>query len=96
MSAMSANPCQDALGSSAELMGGLAGRADALFGAVECQKSNGSLHFHFSTFVQRLHQYASMKEICKMLEEKLVAADEFKEFLRQYLLWVLCRSKQIS
>ena len=61
-------------------MGGLAGRADALFGAVECQKSNGSLHFHFFPFVQRLHQYASMKEIGRMLEEKLVAADELKEF----------------
>ena len=62
-------------------MGGLAGRADALFGAVECQKSNGSLHYHFFTFVQRLHQYASMKEIGRVLEEKLVAADELKEFL---------------
>ena len=34
-------PCEDALGSVAELMGGLAGRADAMFGAVECQKSIG-------------------------------------------------------
>ena len=29
------NPCQDALGSVAELLGGCAGRADALVGAVE-------------------------------------------------------------
>ena len=29
------SPCQDAFGSSAELVGGFAGRADALFGAVE-------------------------------------------------------------
>jgi hypothetical protein len=49
-------PCQDAFGSSAELVGGFAGRADALFGAVEAQKTNGSLHFHFKLFVQRLHQ----------------------------------------
>ena len=40
------NPCQDALGSVVELLGGCVGRADALIGAVECQKSNGSLHFH--------------------------------------------------
>ena len=74
-------PCQDAFGSSAELLGGLAGRADALFGAVECQKSNGSLHYHFFVFIQRLHQYASMKEIAEKLEAKLVEADELKGFL---------------
>ena len=56
--ASSGNPCQDALGSSAEIMGGLAGRADALFGAVECQKSTGctitSLYL-YSDFIS-LHQ----------------------------------------
>ena len=41
-------PGQDALGSVAELMPGLAGRPDAMLGAVECQKSIGSLHYHFS------------------------------------------------
>ena len=69
------------MGSNAELMGGLAGRADALFGAVECQKSNGSLHFHFFAFVQRVHQYATMKEIAELLEEKLVDAADLKHFL---------------
>jgi hypothetical protein len=48
-------PCQDALGSSAELAGGFGGRPDGLFGAVETQKRNGSPHFHFKLFVQRLH-----------------------------------------
>ena len=62
-------------------MGGIAGRADALFGAVECQKSNGSLHYHFFVFVQRLHQFASMKQIAEALEAKLVEADELKAFL---------------
>ena len=38
--------CQDALGSSVEIMGGLAGRGDALFGGVECQKTTNSLHIH--------------------------------------------------
>ena len=74
-------PCQDAMGSNAELMGGLAGRADALFGAVECQKSNGSLHFHFFAYVQRVHQYATMKEIAELLEKKLVDAADLKHFL---------------
>ena len=41
-------PCQGALGSVAEFMPGIAGRPDAMFGAVECQKSTGSLHYHFS------------------------------------------------
>ena len=66
------NPCQDAMGSNAEIMGGLAGRLDAMFGAVECQKSTGSLHFHFFAFCQRLHQYATMVEIAQKLEAGLV------------------------
>ena len=50
------NPCQDKFGSNAEAQGGVLGRCDALFGAVESQKS-GVLHYHFKAFVQRLHQY---------------------------------------
>ena len=41
------SPCQDAFGSNAEAMGGIAGRVDALFGAVEAQKTTGGLHYHF-------------------------------------------------
>ena len=52
-----------------------------LFGAVECQKSNGSLHLHFFAFVQRLHQYATMKEIAELLEKALVDAADLKQFL---------------
>ena len=51
--AESENPCQDFSGSSAEAMGGLAGRSDALAGAVECQKKRGSLHLHSWNYVQR-------------------------------------------
>lgn len=79
--ARSGNPCQDALGSSAEIMGGLAGRADALFGTVECQKSTCSLHYRFFVFIQRLHQFASVKEIGELLEAMQVHANELKEFL---------------
>ena len=63
--AESESPCQDALGSVAEAMGGIAGRADGMFGAVECQKVTGALHYHFFIFVQRLHQYATLKEIAE-------------------------------
>ena len=62
-------------------MGGLAGRADAMFGAVECQKSNGSLHYHFLLFVQRLHQYCTFKEIAEVLEKAVVDASELKDFI---------------
>ena len=49
--------------------------------AVECQKSTGSLHYHFFLFVQRLHQFATLKEIAELLETKLVEAWELKDFL---------------
>ena len=86
--AASKNPCQDAFGSSAELMGGLAGRADAMFGAVECQKSNGSLHYHFFVFLQRLHQYCTLLEIAEILEKGLATAADLKDFIAN----ILCTS----
>ena len=75
------NPCQDAWGSVAELMGGVAGRVDAMFGAVECQKTTGSLHYHFFAFVQRIHQFASMKEIATALQKEILKTSELKSFL---------------
>ena len=68
-----------ALGSVAEAMGGIAGRVDAMFGAVECQKTTGSLHYHFFIFVQRLHQYATLKEIAEKLKNELVKTSEWKK-----------------
>ena len=62
-------------------MGGVAGRVDAMFGTVECQKTTGSLHYHFFAFVQRLHQFASMKQIGKDLEDELVKPCELTNFL---------------
>jgi hypothetical protein len=58
-------PCQDALGSSAELVGGFAGRADILYGAIEAQKTNGSRHFHFKLFVQHLHNARNDRAYCR-------------------------------
>ena len=80
---ISSSPCQDALGSNAEAVGSIAGRVDALFGAVEAQKTTGSLHFHFFMFVQRLHQFATLKEIADRITEGLVNATELKHFLGQ-------------
>ena len=54
------NPCQDAFGSVAEIMGGVLGRADAMFGAVEYQKTTGALHFSSSCNV-----YINMRQCRK-------------------------------
>ena len=75
------NPCQDSFGSVAEPLGGFAGRTDAIFGAKECQKSNGSLHLHFFAFTQRLHQFSNMAEIAARLEKGLVQASDLKNYI---------------
>ena len=77
---MSDTPCQDAFGSNAEPMGGIGGRSDGLCGAVECQKISGSLHIHFWNYIQRAHQYHSLKEIAEMLETSLLDAADMKNF----------------
>ena len=79
--AESSNPCQDSFGSVAEVMGGFAGRTDAIFGAKECQKSNGSLHLHMFVFIQRLHQYCNLAEIAQRLEQALVNAEDLKDYI---------------
>ena len=61
-------------------MGGIAGRCDALAGAVECQKSAGCLHLHFFAFIQRLHLQHDMQEIAEKFKEGLVNATELKSF----------------
>ena len=55
----------DAFGSCAEAMGSIAGRCDGIAGAVECQKSTGSLHLHFWCYAQRLLEEAlPLKSAC--------------------------------
>jgi len=73
------HPCQDAFGCNAEPQGGICGRCDALFGAVETQRS-GTLHLHFFVFLQRAHQHKTLKEIAEMIEQDLLTVDELKEF----------------
>ena len=70
----------DAFGSNAETVGGIAGRSDGMCGAVECQKSSGSLHLHFWNFVQRAHQHHSIAEIADMLQQALITSEQLKKF----------------
>ena len=71
----------DYLGSDAELMGGFAGRTDAICGAVECQRVSGALHYHFWAFVQRLHQYCTLQEIAELIKKRAVTASDWKDFV---------------
>ena len=70
----------DAFGSNAQTVGGFAGRSDGICGAVECQKSSGSLHLHFWNFVRSVHQHKSLAEISTMLKDALMNADQMKAF----------------
>ena len=74
------SPCQDAFGSNAEAMGGIAGRSDGLAGAVECQKISGSLHLHFWNYVQRAHQHKTLQEIADLLQQSLITSKQLKRF----------------
>ena len=78
----------DGFGSCAEAMGGVAGRCDGIAGAVECQKSKGSLHLHFWCYAQQLHQFKSLSEIAAMLDKGLVNASDLKRFTQE-----LCNEK---
>ena len=73
-------PYQDALGSMAGAMGGIACRVDAMFGAVECQRVTGALRYHLFIYVRGLHQSATLKEIAEKLKAELVHAFQFKNF----------------
>ena len=59
-------------------MDGIAGRCDEIAGEVECHKSKITLHLHFWTYVQRVHQYRSLEAIGRMLVEALITADALK------------------
>ena len=43
-------------------------------------KNHRGTSISFFAFVQRLHQYASMKEIAEKLQEGLVKASELKDY----------------
>ena len=75
----------DAFGNYAEAMGGIDGRCDGIAGAVECQKTKGTLHFHFWCYVQRPRQYESLEEIGKLLEDALVTAADLNGSWNTYV-----------
>ena len=62
-------PCQNLAGSNASCAGGIFGRMDAAFISFEAQKSTGSLHAHCQLFVQCLHQFTPLKEICERIRQ---------------------------
>ena len=59
-------PCQDIEGSSATSGGGVFGRVDAVFGAIENQEA-GALHMYAQLFLQCLHQHTPLAEIVSLL-----------------------------
>ena len=76
----SEKPCMDSFGSNANAMGGSAGRADAMIGAVEAQKAEGVLHIHMFLYLQMLHQHKTLAEIGELIRAKLMSVDDFKTY----------------
>ncbi|CAE7232742.1 unnamed protein product [Symbiodinium sp. KB8] len=79
-------------GSNASTLGGVFGRCDAAYVAIEFQKSAGSPHGHAQLFVQCLHQRGSLQEIFAVAESR--AAQLREEYLR-YNEHVRRRSKSL-
>ncbi|MCV6602461.1 MAG: helitron helicase-like domain-containing protein, partial [Cohaesibacter sp.] len=67
----------DAFGSNATAKGGIFGRIDSIYGAIECQKS-GTLHVHIQAFVQCYHQFTPLIDLLKLGDARLV------EMLQRY------------
>ena len=84
--AKSASPCTDAFGSNAMACGGILGRVDAAYGAVEFQKA-GSAHVHFQLFVQCVHQHTPLSHMAKrhesVLQELLRRAGKYNAHVRR-------------
>ena len=75
------HPCMDIYGSNATPMGGSAGRADAMAGAIEAQKAEGVLHIHLFMFLQMAFQFHTLKEITEMFRQELLKPDAWKRYL---------------
>ena len=74
-------PCMDIFGSNGTPMGGSAGRADAMVGAVEAQKAEGTLHLHLFLYLQMAHQYMTLQEIAELFRKKLLSMEVLKNFV---------------
>ena len=73
-------PCIDRFGSNATPMGGAAGRADAMVGAVEAQQAEGVLHLHLFLFLQGASQFATLQELAEMFAKRALDIDAVKAF----------------
>jgi hypothetical protein len=62
-------------------MGGSAGRADAMVGAVEAQKAEGVLHVHFFLYLQTACQFNNLKELGDMIRKAMLSVKAFKEYV---------------
>ena len=62
--------CQDLCGSNAAANGGVFGRADGIYVAIEAQKSSGSLHAHAQVFIQCLHQRQTLADVWREVEAR--------------------------
>ena len=71
----------DSYGSNATPMGGSAGRADAMVGAVESQSKEGVLHIHLFIFRQMATQFNTIHELGEMLRRKMLSVEALKLFI---------------
>lgn len=74
-------PCMDMFGSNGTPMGGAAGGADAMIGAVEAQLAEGALHLHFFTYLQMAFQFKTLEDIAAMLKQELLTGAAWKKFV---------------
>ena len=71
----------DSYGSNATPMGGSAGRADGMVGAVESQSKEGVLHIHLFIFLQMATQFNTIHELGDMLRRKMLSVEALKLFI---------------
>ena len=77
----SEKPCMDIYGSNATPLGGSAGRADQMVGAVEAQKAEGVLHLHLFLFLQMAMQFKTLKEIAEMFRQGFLHVSQWKTYM---------------
>ena len=74
------SPCMDRFGSNATALGGAAGGADGMIGAVEAQQAEGVLHLHFFLYLQQAGQFRTLQEVASMIEKAALSVEAMKSF----------------
>ena len=88
--AQSDTPCMDAFGSNAVSVGGIFGRVDAVYGALEYQKG-GPLHIHAQVFVQCHHQFTPISELLGLkMEQQLEMLRKYSDYTAHVRRMVYC------